>query len=141
MRSLPMSERMRGPLRYTMTHRTLTDVDVFPKARESTMFQIEHDAIARTILFRINGTFSAEEVRAVGREYQRLTDKFRGERHMVLADLRGLRPLSPEAAEVFKGIIAYGRAHGTVCCAHLSDSSIVRLQGSRLAREVTPGDE
>ncbi len=72
-------------------------------------------------------------------EAKRITNLFRGE-HIVLADMRGMSVLAPEAAELFGEVIRYGRMHGAVLCVHLSDSSITRLQAARLAREVQPDD-
>jgi hypothetical protein len=60
---------------------------------------------------------------------------------MLIADMRGLAPLSQESAKLMGEAIAFQRAHGIVLCAHLSDSSITRLQAKRLAREATPNDK
>ena len=68
-------------------------------------------------------------------EAKRITNLFRGE-HIVLADMRGMSVLAPEAAELFGEVIRYGRMHGAVLCVHLSDSSITRLQAARLARDL-----
>src|SRR6185369_9283284 len=69
------------------------------------------------------------------------TDLFKGEPHIVLADMRGLGVLTEDKQKVFGDIIKYGRTRGTVCCVHLSDSSIARLQQARLAREASPYDD
>lgn len=103
------------------------------------MLEINNDRAARTIYLRMSGTVTLDETRAGAEAARRATDDYRGEPHMVLADMRGVRPLAPEAAQVMGDAIAYQRARGVVCCVHLSDSSIVRLQAARLAREAVSG--
>ena len=80
-------------------------------------------------------------MRDFSREYREATDLYAGKKHLVLADMRGLRSSVPEAAAVFGEAIGYARKRGVVCCAHLSDSTIARLQAARLAREFSPGDD
>jgi hypothetical protein len=104
------------------------------------MFHVDVDKKRRVVMFRAEGSLSAEELRAVLTECMRVTDLFKGGQHIVFADMRGLRPLSPEGAQVLGQIIRYGREHGTVLCVHLSDSSILKLQASRLVRENAPED-
>jgi ABC-type transporter Mla MlaB component len=104
------------------------------------MIKIELDKKRRTITLRASGALTVEELKAVLKEAKTATDVFRGGQHIVLADLRGMSTMSPEAAAAFGEVIRYGREHGTALCVHMSDSSIARLQANRLAREVTPED-
>ncbi len=73
--------------------------------------------------------------------YKAATDSYGGGKHLVLADMRGLKPATPEVAEIMGEAIGYARSRGVACCAHLSDSSIQRLQTARLAREASPHDD
>jgi hypothetical protein len=105
------------------------------------MYDATIDRARHTITFRASGVLTVEDMKNVFEETKRATDSFRGQPHLVLADMRGLAPLSPEATGIFGEVIRYGRTHGTICCVHLSDSSIARLQANRLAREASPYDD
>lgn len=105
------------------------------------MFEVTINRTRRTITFRASGKMTLDEVTKAYEEAVWATDSFKKLPHVVLADMRGLAPLAPDATMVFGEIIKYGRAHGTVACVHLSDSSIARLQASRLAREASPYDD
>ncbi|WP_240672695.1 hypothetical protein [Corallococcus coralloides] len=73
--------------------------------------------------------------------YKKATDSYGGGRHLVLADMRGLRPLEPESAKLFSEIVDHGRKNGCAMCAHVSDSTIARLQTARVASEASPNDD
>lgn len=104
------------------------------------MFEIKNDLAAKTIRLRITGRMDVAEARDAADQSCRATDAYNGAEHMILADMRGLVTLSPEAAAVMGESIAYQRRRGVVLCAHLSDSSITRLQAQRVAREASPTD-
>ena len=70
------------------------------------------------------------------REYRRVSRVYAGTPHMVLADMRGSQPASPEVAAVLGETIEFSRQNGVVCCAHLSDDTVQRLQAARLARQI-----
>ncbi len=105
------------------------------------MFEVTINRSKRLISFRASGTLSTAEMKHIFDEAKWSTDVFRGEPHIVLADMRGLPTLTEDKAKIFADIIKYGREHGTICCVHLSDSSIARLQHARLAREASPYDD
>lgn len=104
------------------------------------MFELHNDLHLRTLTIRVSGLLREDEARSCVALYQRCTDEHRGARHLVLADLRGMAAMSPEAALLLAEAIRYGREHGVICCVHLSDSSVARLQARRLARELDPND-
>jgi hypothetical protein len=108
--------------------------------KAAAMFKVTIDRPRPTITFRASGSLTAEELKAVYSEAKSATDTFSYGEHIVLADMRGMTARLPEASAIFGKVIKYGREHGTALCVHLSDSSVARLQTSRLAREVTPGD-
>lgn len=104
------------------------------------MFEVTINRARRTITLRATGEMTLDEVTKAYEEAVWATDTFKKQPHVVLADMRGLAPLAPDATMVLGEIIKYGRTHGTVACVHLSDASIARLQASRLAREASPHD-
>lgn len=105
------------------------------------MYEISNDTAKGVITIRASGVIRPEEMREALAEYKRATAVYKKGLHMLLADMRGLRPLAPEAAAVMGEFIAWGRQNGVVVCAHLSDSGIVRLQAGRIAREISPNDD
>ncbi|MCK6592069.1 MAG: hypothetical protein HUU21_06950 [Polyangiaceae bacterium] len=94
-----------------------------------------------TIRFRASGSLRGDGVHAAMAALKKAVDTFTGRSHFFLADMRGLIPMTLEDAEVLREGIAYSRKRGTILCVHLSDSATMRLQASRLAREVSPHDE
>ena len=105
------------------------------------MLEVKNDSDKRTIYVRITGTPSTHEMRHWALDDKLATDSYRGRPHLIVADMRGLGGLGPEAAAVLGQAIDYGRKRGVRRCAHLSDSSIVRLQTRRLAREASRHDQ
>ena len=93
-----------------------------------------------TIVVKLSGTISDADLAAFIRDYRAITDSYAGGSHLVLADLRGMKALSPPNAEALGQAIGYARSRGVLRCAHLSDDSVAKLQASRLARAVDPGD-
>jgi hypothetical protein len=104
------------------------------------MFEGKVDRARRLISVRASGNPTLAELKEALATSQRATDSFRGEPHIVLADMRGLVALTKDKQAVLAEIIRYGRERGCVWCVHLSDSSIARLQQARLAREASPYD-
>ena len=105
------------------------------------MFEVTINRGRRIITFRASGNLTLAEMEKILDEAKWATDGFKGQPHIVIADMRGMATLSPEGQRIFAEIIRYGRSHGTICCVHLSDSSIHRLQANRLAREASPYDD
>jgi len=95
----------------------------------------------RTIRLRMQGEFDARSMSRFAEEYRRVCEEYSGRPHMVLADMRGTAPLKATTAEIFGEIIAYSRRRGVVCCAHLSDDTVQKLQASRLGRSISEYDE
>jgi hypothetical protein len=105
------------------------------------MFEVTNDERRRTITVRMSGFMQPEEMTRFSEAYRQATDAYRGERHLVLADMRGLKALPPESTAIFGEAIGYARPRGVALCAHLSDSTIQRLQAARLAHQAAPGDD
>jgi hypothetical protein len=104
------------------------------------MFAVRNFPERWTIVVQLSGTITDTEMAAFIREYRAATDTYAGGSHLVLADLRGMKPLSPNSAEALGEAIGYARSRGVLRCAHLSDDSVAKLQASRLARAVDPKD-
>jgi hypothetical protein len=101
------------------------------------MYWILNQPALRTITCQMSGMLTEEEALAAERENKQVVDSYGGEPHLCFADARGFAPASPAVAASMQRMIAYARRNGTVCCVHLYDSAIARLQGARLAREAT----
>jgi hypothetical protein len=82
------------------------------------------------------GQFDLRTMNEFALEYRRVARVYAGTPHMVLADMRGSQPTSPEVAAVLGETIEFSRQNGVVCCAHLSDDTVHRLQAARLARQI-----
>lgn len=105
------------------------------------MWEVKNHPLKRTIYIRMSGFMREAEMREWAEAYKAATDAYGGGKHLVLADMRGLKPSEPAVAEIMGRAIGYARARGVVCCAHISDSTIARLQAARLARDNAPGDD
>jgi hypothetical protein len=99
-------------------------------------FEISDVAEERTLHVRMIGQFDLRTMHDFAREYWRVSRVYAGKPHMVLADMRGSQPASPEVAAVLGETIEFSRQNGVVCCAHLSDDTVQRLQAARLARQI-----
>src|SRR5262249_42283196 len=103
--------------------------------------EIRVDRAKQTVYCRMSGVFGETEMRQWASEYRRATDAFRDRPHLVLADMRGMKPTHPDVAAIMGQAIAYSRSHGCVRCAHLSDDTVQRIQAVRVARLASPGDD
>ncbi|HWL88912.1 MAG TPA: hypothetical protein VNO21_24075 [Polyangiaceae bacterium] len=111
------------------------------RPKDDKIIDVTCDVKGRTICVRLSGFLSEDDARRSAHLYRVATRTFAGRPHLVLADLRGLKPQSAVAAAFFGKTVAYGRENGVVCCVHLSDSIITRLQAARLASEVSGSDD
>jgi hypothetical protein len=104
-------------------------------------YSIRNVGYERTIYIRMTGRFDMTLMRAFAAEYRQATDTYEGHDHLVLADMRGLSPLLPEVGHVFSAAVGYARAHGVICCAHLSDDATQKWQAARLTRQDKPAND
>lgn len=105
------------------------------------MFEVINDVSRRTITARMSGFMRPNEMKEFAAKYKAATESYAGGRHLVLADMRGLKALEPESANIFGAVVQHGRQNGCMMCAHVSDSTIARLQTARVASEVSPNDD
>ena len=103
-------------------------------------FEVVVDLPNRTLSTRMTGLFSEADMVEWAKEYREATDKFQDRKHMVIADMRGMKTVHPSIAAIMGGEIGYAREHGVVLCAHLSDDTVQRLQARRVARQNSPTD-
>ena len=103
-------------------------------------FEVVVDLANRTLSTRMTGLFSEADMIAWAKEYREGTDKFQDRKHMVVADMRGMKTVHPSIANIMGAEIGYAREHGVVLCAHLSDDTVQRLQARRVARQNSPAD-
>jgi len=98
-------------------------------------FEVVLDLANRTLYTRMTGLFSEADMQGWAKQYHEATDKFQGRRHMVIADMRGMKTVHPSIANIMGAEIGYARDNGVVLCAHLSDDTVQRLQARRVARQ------
>ena len=103
-------------------------------------FEVVLDLANRTLFTRMTGLFSEADMLAWAKQYHEATDRFQGRKHMVIADMRGMKTVHPSIANIMGVEIGYAREHGVVLCAHLSDDTVQRLQARRVARQNSPDD-
>jgi hypothetical protein len=104
-------------------------------------FRIANDFTERTIRLRMTGEYDRAGMERLACELREVADSYGGRSHLILADMRGMAPLDADVALVFGELIAYTRQRGVVCCAHLSDDSVQKLQAARLGRQISLSDD
>jgi hypothetical protein len=104
-------------------------------------FRIANDPTERTIRLRMTGEYDRVGMERLAVELREVADSYGGRSHLILADMRGMAPLDADVAQIFGELIAYTRQRGVVCCAHLSDDSVQKLQAARLGRQISLSDD
>jgi hypothetical protein len=104
-------------------------------------YEVKVDKNRRVLLTRMSGLFDEAAMSGWCEEYRRKTNGFLGKKHMVIADMRGMRTLKPNLATMMGQAIVYARARGVVLCAHLSDETVQRFQVARIARYNSTHDD
>lgn len=106
------------------------------------VWEVRNDLAKRTVYTKISGILSEADISAWAQEYtEKGTAPYKGRRHMVIADMRGMRPLPVPVAEKLGAAIGHARQNGVVFCAHISDDTVQRLQAARVARQHSPTDD
>lgn len=105
-------------------------------------FDIKNELGRRVVRVRMSGTFDEKGMRAWCSAYrERATNPYKGKRHMVIADMRGMKTVHPSIAALMGAEIGHARVNGVVLCAHISDDTVQRLQAARVARQNSADDE
>jgi len=98
-------------------------------------------ASGRIVECLMTGLFSETDMLAAAEMIRNQTDLMHGKRHIVVADMRGMKTVHPAIAKHMGEAIRYQRERGCVLCVHVSDDTVQRLQARRLAREYSPSDD
>jgi hypothetical protein len=105
------------------------------------MFEVKNDASRRLYRVRMSGFMRPVEMAQAAAQLIAMTESYDGKEHMCLADMRGLKALEPESARLLREAIMHTRQKGVVRCAHVSDSTISRLQAIKLASQPSTEDD
>jgi hypothetical protein len=87
------------------------------------------------------GFFEESEMKQFIQLYLEATATYEGKHHVVLADMRELQISSLDVSKLLGDAIGKARQQGVTCCAHLTSSTVVKMQMARLAREHAQGDD
>src|SRR4051812_44880823 len=104
-------------------------------------YTVRNEPSERTIYIRMEGYFDEQQMRNFIRAAIEATESYNGKPHLVLADMRGMQATSLEVSKLLGEYIGEARRKGVSRCAHLSTSTVQKLQAARLARENSPGDD
>jgi hypothetical protein len=107
----------------------------------SAQFSVKNEPSERTIYVRMAGFFEESEMKEFIRLYLEATASYGGKPHVVLADMRELQISSLDVSRLLGDAIGKARQQGVTCCAHLTSSTVVKMQMGRLAREHSHGDD
>lgn len=107
----------------------------------SAHYSVRNETAERTVYLRMEGFFEESEMKDFVRLFLEASASYKGQSHLVLADMQGLQISGLEAAKVLGEGIGKARQQGVSCCAHLTSSTVVRMQMARLARESSQGDD
>jgi hypothetical protein len=107
----------------------------------SAQFSVKNEPSERTIYVRMAGFFEESEMKQFIQLYLEATASYEGKPHVVLADMRELQISSLDVSKLLGDAIGKARQQGVTCCAHLTSSTVVKMQMARLAREHSQGDD
>ncbi|WP_224248517.1 hypothetical protein [Hyalangium gracile] len=107
----------------------------------SAHYTVKNDTAERTLYLRMEGFFEEAEMKDFVRLFLEASASYKGQPHLVLADMQGLQISSLDVAKLLGDAIGQARQQGVSCCAHLTSSTVVKMQMTRLAREHSQGDD
>jgi hypothetical protein len=107
----------------------------------SAHYSVKNEPSERTIYLRMEGFFEEAEMKEFVRLLHEATGSYGGQPHLVLADMRGMQISSLDVSKILGDAIGEGRQRGVTCCAHLTSSTVLKMQMARLAREHSHGDD
>ena len=107
----------------------------------SAHYSVKNEPSERTIYLRMEGFFEEGEMKEFVRLFLEATASYGGQSHVVLADMRGMQISSLDVAKLLGDAIGEARQKGVTCCAHLTSSTVLKMQMARLAREHSQGDD
>jgi hypothetical protein len=112
-------------------------------------WKVDPDRTRGLLRLRLEGHLTFEDMQAFVAAHDEAIDGFHGRDYRVFCDIRGLRPLSPTATELFEKAKRYSAAHKSFKgSAVIVDSNVVALQHQRtsvasgvMATELISNDE
>jgi hypothetical protein len=102
------------------------------------MFEARNDTERQTCHVRMRGAVGPDEMREFAVYFGAISASYRGAPHLCVLDLRGLRPLEPEAAVLLSRTLARAREGGLAYLAHVSDETAARLAALGVGGEESP---
>jgi len=99
------------------------------------MFEIKVDRTNSIVEFVLEGFVRMDEMQYFVRKLQDATIDLRGREIKIKADLRALRPASPEVADMIRAVQEFGIRSGVKRVAEIVESDVIALQLNRVARE------
>jgi hypothetical protein len=107
----------------------------------SALYSVRNDTSERTLYLQMEGFFEENEMKAFVQLFLEASESYAGKPHLVLADMRELQISSLDVSKLLGDAIGKARQQGVTCCAHLTSSTVVKMQVARLAREHSHGDD
>lgn len=107
----------------------------------SAHYSVKNETAERTLYLRMEGFFEENEMKDFVRLLLEASASYGGQPHLVLADMQGLQISSLDVAKLLGEAIGKARQQGVACCAHLTSSTVVKMQMARLTREHSQGDD
>jgi hypothetical protein len=105
------------------------------------VIEVTPNYATRIMEARMSGLYSEQDMRRASELLHEVTKGFAGKRHIVIADMRGMKAVHPSLATILGEAIGYQRANGCVLCLHVSDDTVQKLQVARVARKYSPQDD
>jgi len=99
------------------------------------MFEINVDQKHSIVEFVLEGIVREEEMELFVHMLRKATLELRGREIKIKADLRALRPASPEVADMIRGVQEFGIRYGVKRVAEIVESDTLALQLNRVAHE------
>lgn len=99
------------------------------------MFQVKVDRIKALVELSLEGRIEVDEIRSCAAELDDVLATLQGREIRLLVDLRGLKPVAPEVAEVLRRFQERALDIGLARFAEVVDSELLALQLGRIARE------
>lgn len=99
------------------------------------MYEVKVDPVHAIVGFVLDGVVRVDEIKKFVVELQAATLGLAGREIKVKADVRGLKPASPEVAEMIRGVQEFGLKAGVKRVAEIVDSELTAMQLNRVARE------
>lgn len=99
------------------------------------MFVIRVDRSHAIVEFELVGLIDVDEMQRFVEELRAATTALMGEEIKIKADVRGMRPASPEVAEMIRAVQAFGLRSGVTRVAEIVENDRVALQLNAVAKD------